>query len=247
MCLLGVILIIALLRSPNPSRLADVSVPVTLLGSWLLAGITRSTRWRSIPTRLAVVSVLTVLLVISGSAIVVLRDMVHQLEIANLADADRARRQWTDVSTMLGGLPSSLGGIDEGLQRASAYLRRCTRPTDRIFLAENLPEIFYFADRPFAAGQVSYFSNFYSSPEQQREAIDRWRTQVVPIALTQPAARFADEFATDYPLLTEYLRGRYHKVGQLAVEQGTVVDVWVEGTQKRPLDRETGLPCLTTD
>jgi hypothetical protein len=246
-CLLGVILLIALLRSPNPSRLADVSVPVTILGSWQLAGITRSTRWRSIPTRLVVVSALTALLVISGSAIVVLRDLVHQLEIANLADADRARRQWTDVSTMLGGLPSSLGGIDEDLQRASAYLRRCTRPTDRIFLAENLPEIFYFADRPFAAGQVSYFSNFYSSPEQQREAIDRWRKQVVPIALTQPAARFADEFATDYPFLTEYLRGRYHKVGQLAVEQGTVVDVWVEGTQKRPLDRQTGLPCLTTD
>jgi hypothetical protein len=247
MCLLGVILLIALLRSPNPSRLADVSVPVTILGSWLIAGIIRSTRWRSIPTRIAVVSTLTLLLVISGSAIVVLRDVVHQLEVANLANADGARRQWNDVSTMLGGLPSSLGGIDENLQRASAYLRRCTRPTDRIFLAENLPEIFYFADRPFAAGQVSYFSNFYSTPEQQREAIDRWRQQVAPIALTQPSARFADEFATDYPLLTEYLRGRYHKVGQLAVEQGAVVDVWVEGTQKRPVDRETGLPCLATD
>jgi hypothetical protein len=246
-CLLGVILLIALLRSPNSSRLADVSVPVTILGSWLVAGIARSTRWRSVPTRLAIVSALTLLLVISGAAIIVLRDVVHQIEIANLADADRARRQWNDVSTMLGRLPSSLGGIDENLQRASAYLRRCTRPTDRLFLAENLPEIFYFADRPFAAGQVSYFSNFYSSPEQQREAIDRWRHQVVPIALTQPAARFADEFATDYPLLTEYLRGRYHKVGQLAVEQGAVVDVWVEGTQRRPVDRETGLPCLGND
>jgi hypothetical protein len=246
-CLLGVILLIALLRSPNPSRLADVSVPVTILGSWLIAGIIRSTRGRSIPTRVAVVSTLTLLLVISGSAIVVLRDVVHQLEVANLGDADRARRQWNDVSTMLGELPSSLAGIDENLQRASAYLRRCTRPTDRIFLAENLPEIFYFSDRPFAAGQVSYFSNFYSSPEQQREAIDRWRKQVAPIALTQPSARFADEFATDYPLLTEYLRGRYHKVGQLAVEQSTVVDVWVDGTQTRPVDRETGLPCLATD
>ena len=246
-CLLGVILLVALLRSPNPSRLADVSVPVTILGSWLIAGIIRSTRWRSIPTRLAVVSTLTLLLVISGSAIVALRDVVHQLAVANLANADGARRQWNDVSTMLGGLPSSLGGIDADLRRASAYLRRCTRPTDHIFLAENLPEIFYFADRPFAAGQVSYFSNFYSTPEQQREAIDRWRKQVAPVALTQPSPRFADEFATDYPLLTEYLRGRYHKAGQLAVEQGAVVDIWVEGTQKRPVDRETGLPCLATD
>ena len=36
---------------------------------------------------------------------------------------------------------------------------------------------------------------------QQRAAIERWRRQVVPIALTQPSPRFADEFATDYPLL----------------------------------------------
>jgi hypothetical protein len=246
-CLLGILMLIALLRNPNPSRLADVSVPVTILGSWLVAGIARSTRWRSVPTRLVVISALTVLLVISGSAIVVLGDVVHQIEVANLADAGRARRQWNDVSTMLDRLPSSLGGIDKNLQRASAYLRRCTRPTDRIFLAGNLPEIFYFADRRFAAGQVSYFSNFYSSPEQQREAINRWRSQAVPIALTQPAARFADEFATDYPLLTEYLRGRYRNVGQLAVEQGAMVDVWVEGTQRRPVDRETGLPCFAND
>jgi hypothetical protein len=245
-CLLGVIMLIALLRNPNPSRLADVSVPVTILGSWLMAGIARSKRWRSVPTRLAVITALTLLMVTNGSAIVVLGDVVHQIEVANLADVARARRQWNNVSTMLGQLPSSLTGIDNNLERASAYLRRCTRPTDRIFLAENLPEIFYFADRPFAAGQIRYFSNFYSSPEQQREAIDRWRKQVVPIALTQPAARFADEFATDYPLLTEYLRSRYRKAGQLAVEQGAVVDVWVESTQQRPVDRDTGLPCFAS-
>ena len=245
-CLLGVIMLIALLRNPNPSRLADVSVPVTILGSWLMAGIARSRRWRSVPTRLAVITALTLLMVINASAIVVLGDVVHQIEVANLADVARARRQWNDVSTMLGRLPSSLTGIDHNLERASAYLRRCTRPTDRIFLAENLPEIFYFADRPFAAGQIRYFSNFYSSPELQREAIDRWRRQVVPIALTQPAARFADEFATDYPLLTEYLRSRYRKAGQLAVEQGAVVDVWVDSTQKRPVDRDTGLPCFAS-
>jgi hypothetical protein len=246
-CVLAAIMLIALLRNPNPSRLADVSVPVTMLGSFLLAGIVRSTRWRAVPTRLVVITALTLLLLISGSAIVVLGDVVHQIEVANLTDVTRARRQWNDVSEMLGALPSSLRGIDEDMRRASAYLRRCTRPTDRIFLAENLPEIFYFADRPFAAGQVRYFSNFYSSPEQQGEAIERWRNQVVPIALTQPAPRFADEFATDYPLLTEYLRGRYHNVGRLTVEQGTTVDVWVEGTQRRPLDGETGLPCFAND
>jgi hypothetical protein len=67
-----------------------------------MAGIVRSIRQRSIPTRVAVISAVTLLLVISGSAIVVLRDVVHQIEIANLADTARTRRQWNDVSTMLG-------------------------------------------------------------------------------------------------------------------------------------------------
>jgi hypothetical protein len=106
-CLLSIILLMALLRSPNPSRLADVSVPVTILGSWLVAGIVRSSRWRSLPTRVVIVGALIIVGVISGSAIVVLRDVVHQLEIANLADAARARRQWNTVSAMLGG-PASL-------------------------------------------------------------------------------------------------------------------------------------------
>ena len=244
-CLLAAIMLIALLRNPNASRLADVSVPVTILGSWLLGGIPRAMYgWAE---RLLVVVALTALLLTSAAAIVVLGDVLHQFEVANFDDAARARRQMREVWNTLGGLPSSLRGIDEGVQRAAAYLRRCTRPTDRIFLGDNLPEIFFFAERPFAAGQVAYFSGFYAAPDQQREAIERWRNQAVPIALTQPDMQFADEFATDYPLLAQYLRGRYRKVGQLNVKQGTVVDVWVEGTQRRPVDPETGLPCAAND
>ena len=244
-CLLAAIMLIALLRNPNASRLADVSVPVTILGSWLLGGIPRAMYgWTE---RLLVVVALTALLLTSAAAIVVLGDVLHQFEVANFDDAARARRQTREVWNTLGGLPSSLRGIDEGVQRTAAYLRRCTRATDRIFLGDNLPEIFFFAERPFAAGQVAYFSGFYAAPDQQREAIERWRNQAVPIALTQPDMQFADEFATDYPLLAQYLRGRYRKVGQLNVKQGTVVDVWVEGTQRRPVDRETGLPCAAND
>jgi len=244
-CLLAGIMLVALLRNPNASRLADVSVPVAILGSWLLGGIPRAMHgWTA---RLLAIITLTVLLLTSAAAIAVLGDVRHQFQVASFDDADRARRRTREVWDTLGALPSSLSGIDEGLQRAATYLRRCTRPTDRIFLGDNLPEMFFFAERPFAAGQLAYFSGFYAAPDQQREAIERWRNQVVPIALTQPDMQFADEFATDYPLLAQYLRERYRKVGQLSVKPGTVLDVWVEGTQRRPLDRETGLPCVAND
>jgi hypothetical protein len=244
-CLLSVIMLVAFLRNPNVSRLADVSVPVAILGSFLMAAVPRA--MSGLMARLLVVTALTILLLTSAAAIVVQGDVAHQFDVAKLHDAARARRQWRDVWGTLGGLPSSLNGVDPDLQRAAAYLRRCTRPRDHIFIGDNLPEVFYFADRPFAAGQIAYFSGFYSSPDQQREAIGRWRNQVAPMALTQPVSRFADEFAIDYPLLAEYLRGRYRRVGPLTVERGAVVDVWVEGRQSRPIDRETGLPCITSD
>jgi len=245
MCLLAVVMVALLLRTPNLSRFADVSVAVTLVGSWLLAGVWRAIRPAPRWVRLVVAATLTLLLVTNAAAIVALADVPHQVSVAGLTDG-RARRQWNDVWQRLGALPSSLEGIDENLQRASAYLRRCTRPTDRIFMGENLPELFYFADRPFAAGQMFYFSNFYSSPAQQREAIDRWSRQVVPIALAQTGPRFEDEFADDYPLLADYLRGHYRKAGSLTVEPGAVVDVWVERSRMFVTDPESGLPCAAT-
>jgi type II secretory pathway component PulJ len=182
-------------------------------------------------------------LIVSTAAIAVLADVPHQIGIAGLNDLERAQRQWRDVSQRLAALPSSLDGIDEDLQRASAYLRRCTQPSDRIFMGENLPEVFYFADRPFAAGQMRYFSNFYSSSGQQREAIDRWSRQIVPIAITQAGARFDAEFAVEYPLLADYLRTHYRKAGSMVIERGATVDIWVDSTRSFTTDGASGLPC----
>jgi hypothetical protein len=244
-CLLGVLMLIALLRTPNASRFADISVAVAIVGSWLLGAIPRRVHAAAPLVRLIVVTALTVVLLISGWAIMALADVPHQIGVAGLTDR-RLSRQWKETWGRLGALPSSLLGIDDDLQRTSAYLRRCTSPTDRVFMGENLPEIFYFADRPFAAGQVRYFSNFYSSAGQQREAIERWSHQVVPIALAQAAPRFDEEFAADYPLLAEYLRVHYRRAGTLRVEPGAVVDVWVDRARTFVTDQASGLPCEPT-
>ena len=75
-------------------------------------------------------------------------------------------------------------------------------------------------------------------------AIDRWSRQTVPIALTPTGQRFDDEFASDYPLLADYLRMRYRKSGSLRVERGAVLDVWVDSGQAGSVDAQTGLPCF---
>ena len=62
-------------------------------------------------------------------------------------------------------------------------------------------------------------------------------------ALIQAAPRFNEEFASDYPLLADYLRSRYRKAGSLAVERATMLDVWVDKSIGSGIDRETQLPC----
>jgi hypothetical protein len=242
-CVLGLLMLAVLLRTPNLSRFADVSVAVTIIGAWLLAGMWRALKPARSSVRVTAGIALAIVLAVDVAAIAALAGVPHQVNVAGLVDPARGRQQWHDVWRRLGSLPAALDGIDTNLQRASAYLRRCTRPAERVFMGDNLPELFYFADRPFAAGQVRYFSNFYSSQEQQREAIRRWSGQQVPIAITQPASRFDQEFAADYPLLAGYLRDHYRRAGTLMVETGTAVDVWVNRTGTFVTDGESDLPC----
>jgi hypothetical protein len=242
-CVLGVLMLVGLLRSASPSRLADVSVPITILGSWLLGAMGRRVRPLARPARYAAGVCLTALLCVTALAVVVLGDVEHQLRVAGFPSANGVRLRWNTLSSDLGALPATLTGIDEDLQRTSSYLRRCTGATDRVFVADNLPEIYYFAERGFAAGQNAFFSHFYSSPAFQSMAIERWDRQSVPIALTQSGRRFEEEFSSDYPLLTDYLRTHYHKVGSLRVEAGTVMDVWIDARHDFSADPQTGLPC----
>jgi hypothetical protein len=242
-CVLGVLMLFGFLRTANPSRLADVSVPVTILGTWLLNGVVRGSRSYGRTVRYVAATCMTVLLCMTTVAVVVLGEVPHQVNVAGFASANGVQRQFGGLWRDLGALPSVLHGIDENLQRTAAYLRRCTSPTDRLLVADNLPEINYFAERRFAAGQNSFFSKFYSSPVFQRMAIARWDQQSVPIALTQSSRRFEHEFSSDYPLLAEYLRTHYHKVDSLRVEGEIVMDLWIDRRHNFSTDPQTGLPC----
>jgi hypothetical protein len=243
LCVLGVLMLIALLRTANPSRLADVSVPVAIIGSWLLSAIVSALRSCARPIRFAAVVCLAALLCVTSGAVVVLADAGHQLRVAGFPSPNRIHSQWVTVWRDLGALPSNLNGIDEDLQRTAGYARRCTTPVDRIFVADNMPEIYYFANRGFAAGHNAFFSRFYSSESFQQWAIRRWEGQSVPIALTQPSDRFEQEFSKDYPLLAAYLRTHYRPAGTLRVEAGRMMEVWTDQRRSFSTDADTGLPC----
>jgi hypothetical protein len=245
---MGALVCVVFLRNPGPFRLPDVSIPIAVLGSWLLTTIPRLARQHALPVRIGVSVLLVFALALSVLAVGVVGSVREQVAVTGIDQgASGITSRWRQLWDTLGALPDSQDGIDAGLAAAAGYLQRCTRPTDRLLVADYLPEVYYFARRRFAAGQVVFFGGFYTTQDEQREALDRWRRQVVPIALMQPVPRFESEFVSDYPLLAEYLRSRYHKVGTLTVERGAMVDVWIDGTQTRASDRETGFPCGAND
>lgn len=256
-CILGGLMFITLLRNPAPFRLADGSVPVVLLGAWLVAGIARVSRARRWPWRAAIVTALAVAMTITTLSIGAAGAVPEQVMASGIADGvdggvtgavtgavTSLVRRWQTVWAMLGEMPASTAGIEDDLGRTAQYLRRCTLPSDRVLIDDYFPEIYYFADRRFAAGQPIFFGNFYTMEAAQRRAVERWQHQSVPIVLLRPAEQPEDAFAGDYPLVADYLHAHYRKAGSLAVRREVTLDVWIDTSRVAHPDVETGLPCF---
>jgi hypothetical protein len=57
----------------------------------------------------------------------------------------------------------------------------CTTQKHRLFLAGMIPEVAYYARRPFAGGGYEHYN--YSSPTNQQRVVSRLRRELVPFAL----------------------------------------------------------------
>jgi hypothetical protein len=242
---LGILLCIVFLRNTAAYRLPDISVPAVVLSAWLMTAIPRATRAHPRPLRAAIAAILATTMGLTIVSIGVAGTVPEQVVGTGVGDgvsgvADR----WREVWKTLGDVPNSLSSVDQALGSAASYLRRCTVPSDRLLATEYVPEINYFARRGVASGQSVFFGGFYTQDEAQRQAIERWSQQSVPIVLTQPAERFSREFGTDYPKLANYLRSHYRRAGSLDVRLETHVDVWVTTERQGTIDPATGLPCF---
>jgi hypothetical protein len=240
---MGLLMLVVYLRNPIPARLPDVSVPVAVLGAWLMATISRAVRFSTRPRRIAVNGLLTILVFLTMLGVGSAGAIAQELNVFGFSEGTEAiASHWRNVWANLGSLPDSVQEDDSKFGKAIAYIRRCTMPDDRLLVGNNAPELNYFSDRRFAAGQLTFFSNFYTAEEDQRLAIRRWQRQSIPVALIQPPGRFEEEFGADYPLLAAYLQAEYRRVGSLDLDGG-VMDVWVESRRQVDLDTTTGLPC----
>jgi len=90
------------------------------------------------------------------------------------------------------------------------YLRECTSPRDRVLLAWFAPDVYFFAQRGFAAGMAAVFGAHWSEPRFEERSLRIFAAQSVPIVIV----RATDEsFERSYPLTARYLHDHYHAAG----------------------------------
>jgi hypothetical protein len=126
------------------------------------------------------------------------------------------------------------------------YLRECTAPTDRVLATWFAPDLYFYAQRGFAARSVALFGGHWSEPRFANRSVDALALQSVPVVLTRTGDK---QFADDYPRLDEYLQRQYQLAGTSSFGDPDVGEdgysVWVQ--RGRPFQRryaDTLLPCF---
>lgn len=203
-----------LLRNPLSNRLADVSVPQTILAAWLFASA-----WRAGAAPAARMAVrAAVVAVVAGVAVAVLEfgntaeqlDHIGPLRPGALAGrAAAVTRALRDTDTSLG-VPT-----EEPLAPAPlvVYLRACTEPGDRAMYTGYAPETYFFARRGFAAGQVVFEGAYYASPEEQALMVTRLQREPVPV-IAVPEEN-ASDFRRVFSRLAAYIDANYARAGTI--------------------------------
>ena len=241
-----------LVRDNPTARLADVAAPTFVLAAWLARprGDPNPPLFVGHLRRAGIIS----LFLLTFWSVCTSSGTDTRLARAGVLDGPTGiREQLGIVNRQLHRRP-----IDEwappgstGLRALTRYVFDCTSPSDRVLVTWFAPEVFYYAERGFAGGQVSLFRDFdatdvsgwHASPAEQRLTVERMQGQSVPIILGRRDEQ--DEFGRDYPLIYDHVLTRY----ELAAESNFGEDqsdflVFVDRQLEPYVDHpDLGLPC----
>jgi hypothetical protein len=232
------------LRDPLAARLPDVVVPVVLVGAWL-AG--RSMVVSSRLARTALIVVLAAMAVSTGVSLAAVERAPEQLHRTNL---------WLGAGELPRLLREKTSELQERFARAQLpdgrllplvpffeYLDRCTTARHHLLVAGNAPEIYVYARRPFAAGQLWFVEGYFHSEHEQRRQLERATKQVVAFALVL-SDQYAD-WKSWFPRLDAFVQSSFRPLTEIPIDDERTVRVLVHGgLPPNGVDRSTGWPCF---
>ena len=224
---MSLFVLVFILREPIVARMSGAAAPLLVLCAWLWRRVHRSPLARAV----AVTVVLTAALVTGSS-----RTAVYAARNVLSIPATLAQAASSPPPPVFLPRTPVLPVIE--------YVRRCTRPDDRVYAGWFVAELYYFSQRGFAGGVVATWGHHWSEPGNQRRIIDKMKTESVPIVILQHEDT---DFRETYADLESYLRANYRAWGptRLGWSEGPQYTVLTKnGVAPVGMDRVSSLPCF---
>ena len=223
--ILAIMLVAFFLRSPLAARLADPSVPLAILVTWLIVAVPRmlisraalspAAQGRVWPVRAVLgVGAATIAFILSAG---LSRDFYDRLDRSSMVErigkpfervgqiAVQMRREWNlDTWAERTDTPE--------LITLARYVNACTAPSDRVLVQAYLPQVLALAQRAFAGGHADLRPGFFATDDAQRLTLARLNAQPVPIILLDTGQSY-ENFRSSFPLITAYIDREYQLAG----------------------------------
>ena len=227
-----------LIRESPDSRLPDVAGPTMVVAAWMTGAIVR---WRSAPARFALaVFWMGTLWAATTFGETGERISATGIPAGRAAVAERLGRvnAWMEMRPIDYYAP----GDSTGVRALTRYVLECTRPGDRILAGSFEPQIFFYAERAFAGGQVYLKGGWHDSSEAQELTIARLKRQRVPLVIINAATEA--EVQSRFPLVYQYVQNNYREATRGNFGGGPDYAVFVkQDLPPRSTEPHVGLPC----
>jgi len=232
--LVAVLTFAGFVREALDARIADAVVAPIVLGAWLSSRwIGGSREWG--PTRIARIIALAVVLLLVTRSVVVAGGVPAAGDFAAPYSG-----LWKQLSTSPPFDAWPAGGSAK--YRVVKYVRECTDANEPLLVLWFAPELYYYADRPFAGRMGAYMNGFYTSDTNRRQNIAALERDRPAVAILE-AGREQTDLAT-HPSVLAYLAANYHELGRVPATDGTQIRVF--GRNDRPstsAHADLGWPC----
>lgn len=232
----------SLVREAPETRLPDVAAPMAVLGAWV-AGVWGRSSGR---LRRARIAVMLAFGVVTFSGVAAFGEMGDRIVTTGvLAGPGGVKERFEKVNEYLTTSPPIDAWYDNdsiGLRALAEWIRACTAPSDHLLIIGWAADLYFYAERPFAGGQVYFYPDWHSSVADQQLTVERLIAERPPIAISpvesQPATR------ASFPIVLDHIDREYRQVmrGNFGsrMEYDVLVRRDIEPSDTfRPLD----LPC----
>ena len=197
----------SLVRESPETRLPDIAAPMAVLGAWV-AGVWIRRDMRHFRARMAATLAFGCVTLWSAAAFGELGGRFVTTGV--LAGRGGVQERFEKVNEYLGTSPPIDGWYDNGsvaLRTLAQWLRACTTPTDRLLVLGWAPDLYFFADRPFAGGQVYLYPGWHSSAADQELTVERLKRQRTPVAISPVDGEVATRLT--FPIVAAYVDQNY--------------------------------------